>query len=465
MPRAKAPAPPRLRDRILDLRRLPASALQDHQHNWRVHPQAQRDALQGVLHELGIASALLVYESVRQGGLCVIDGHLRKSLDPAQEWPCLLLDLDDDEASYLLATHDPLGAMAEASREALAQVLQDVTSGQAAVQELLAQLAEQHGVVPPEPQGPLVDVEPEIDRAEELRQQYGIEVGQLWACGVHRILCADSLEPANLTRVLGTEIPRMIVADPPYGVNIVATNESVGGVEAYDIPFGGVKNPRSRGHVGGGESYKAKHGEYAIQRDKRRGTVGAAKPFGSQKVRGSVGASHVVDAGKYAPVLGDDSPKTAITAVTLLLDTYPSAVHVWWGGNYYADALPPSSCWLVWDKETTGNFADCELAWTNQQKAARLFHHRWNGMLRDSERERRWHPTQKPAALFAWAYETLGQEDDVVLDPFLGSGPSLIAAEQRGRRLCGVELSPDYVAVAMDRWSQVSGHTPTLIEG
>lgn len=145
MPRASTP--PRLRDRILDLRRLPASALQDHQQNWRVHPQAQRDALQGVLHELGIASALLVYDSPRQGGLCVIDGHLRKSLDPAQEWPCLMLDLDDDEASYLLATHDPLGAMAEASREALARVLEDVTSGQAAVQQLLSILAAQEGVV------------------------------------------------------------------------------------------------------------------------------------------------------------------------------------------------------------------------------------------------------------------------------------------------------------------------------
>ena len=138
MPRT---TPARLRDRIIDLRRLPAHTLQDHQHNWRVHPQAQRDAMRGVLDELGIAAALLVYDSPRQGGLCIIDGHLRKALDPTQEWPCLLLDLDDDEASYLLATHDPLGAMAEASREALARVLADVTSGQAAVQELLAQLA------------------------------------------------------------------------------------------------------------------------------------------------------------------------------------------------------------------------------------------------------------------------------------------------------------------------------------
>lgn len=146
MPRT--PTPPRLRDRILDLRRIPACDLQDHQMNWRTHPQAQQDAMRGILDELGIAAALLVYDSPRQGGLCIIDGHLRKALDPAQEWPCLVLDLDDDEAAYLLATYDPLGAMAEASRAALATVLETVTSGQASIQQLLTSLGERHGIIP-----------------------------------------------------------------------------------------------------------------------------------------------------------------------------------------------------------------------------------------------------------------------------------------------------------------------------
>jgi hypothetical protein len=145
MPRTTTP--PRLRDRILDLRRIPARDLQDHQMNWRTHPQAQQDAMRGVLDELGIAAALLVYDSPRQGGLCIIDGHLRKSLDPSQAWPCLVLDLDDDEAAYLLATHDPLGAMAEASREAVARLLEDVHSGQAAVQQLLSDLASDAGLL------------------------------------------------------------------------------------------------------------------------------------------------------------------------------------------------------------------------------------------------------------------------------------------------------------------------------
>jgi len=261
----------------------------------------------------------------------------------------------------------------------------------------------------------------------------------------------------------------MIWADPPYGISIVATNGYVGGGEAYDIPFGGVKSPRQRIHVGGGQRQKDLTGHYPIEtwgnRKAVRGTDGAAKPFGSkaQQARGTDGASHVVNVGKYMAVIGDESPETAIRAATYFLTTYPDAVHIWWGGNYYADHLPPSGCWLVWDKETTGHFADCELAWTNQARAARLFRHRWNGMLRDSEREKRWHPTQKPAALAAWAYETLGAAGETILDPFLGSGPALLAAEHTGRTLFGVEIVPEYCAVSLDRWARLTGQTPQLL--
>lgn len=81
-----------------------------------------------------------------------------------------------------------------------------------------------------------------------------------------------------------------------------------------------------------------------------------------------------------------------------------------------------------------------------------MFTHRWNGMLRDSERGRRFHPTQKPAALAAWCFETYGDVDDIVFDPFVGAGCSLVGAEQIGKRsVYGMELSPDYVAVTLER--------------
>ena len=86
----------------------------------------------------------------------------------------------------------------------------------------------------------------------------------------------------------------------------------------------------------------------------------------------------------------------------------------------YANALPNSSCWIVWDKENTGNFADAELAWTNQDTVVRVFKHMWNGMLKASEREqKRVHPTQKPVALAEWCFENYGNPA-TVLDLFLG---------------------------------------------
>ena len=84
-------------------------------------------------------------------------------------------------------------------------------------------------------------------------------------------------------------------------------------------------------------------------------------------------------------------------------------------------------------------------------------------MLRDSEHERRWHPTQKPAALAAWVYATLGTAGDVVLDPFLGSGPSILAGEQCNRQVRACELSCEYVAIVLQRWADLTGLLPTRL--
>src|SRR5215472_18133311 len=105
---AEMPVSNAIRDRIQDFRRVPARELLDNDGNPRRHPQAQRDALRGVLEQVGIAGALVAYQSERQGGkLTLIDGHLRKQ-DYDLDWPVLVLDVTDAEADLLLATHDPL---------------------------------------------------------------------------------------------------------------------------------------------------------------------------------------------------------------------------------------------------------------------------------------------------------------------------------------------------------------------
>jgi DNA modification methylase len=111
------------------------------------------------------------------------------------------------------------------------------------------------------------------------------------------------------------------------------------------------------------------------------------------------------------------------------------------GGNYFE--LPPSSCWLVWDKmngET--DFADCELAWTNLRKAVRKISFRWHGMLRDEEGERV-HPTQKPVRVMQWA---IGHcpDSDTVIDPFAGSFTTAIACIRMGKRFVGIERESKY---------------------
>lgn len=217
------------------------------------------------------------------------------------------------------------------------------------------------------------DHDPQIDKAEELRKKWGVKEGQLWKLGRHVVACLDSTTEANVKHVLAGDAS-FVWADPPYGISIVATNVSVGGGEAYDIPFGGVK--KQRGNVGGGEGIKASPGLYPIQmRVKRLGSTDRAKPFGKRTVRGSDGAANMVDVGKYAAVIGDETIETAEKASHLFLSLYPKALQIWWGANYYAHALAPSSCWIVWDKENTGNFADAELAWCSDKSAVRIFRH------------------------------------------------------------------------------------------
>jgi len=123
------------------------------------------------------------------------------------------------------------------------------------------------------------------------------------------------------------------------------------------------------------------------------------------------------------------------------------------GGNFYD--MPRSSCWLVWDKDNSGDFADAELAWTNLKKAVRLFKWRWNGMLQENmkDKEYRYHPTQKPVALFKWCLQ-LVPDAQTILDPFAGSGTTGRAAKDLGRKAVLIEIEEKYCEIAAKRMSQ-----------
>ena len=125
-----------------------------------------------------------------------------------------------------------------------------------------------------------------------------------------------------------------------------------------------------------------------------------------------------------------------------------------WGGNYFI--VSPSSCWLVWDKENgANNFADCELAWTNMPKAVRRIKWKWQGMLQQdmANKEERVHPTQKPVPVMRWCIEQAGNPQ-TILDPFMGSGTTGVAAVQMGRSFIGIEREPKYFDIALKRIEQ-----------
>lgn len=147
----------------------------------------------------------------------------------------------------------------------------------------------------------------------------------------------------------------------------------------------------------------------------------------------------------YAQKGWDDT--TADDAIDLAIRRSDHAII--FGGNYYD--LPPTSCFLVWDKLNSGDFADCELAWTNLPKAVRRLKFLWNGCMRRERDVPRQHPTQKPVGVMKWCIEHLPKDSKTILDPFMGSGTTGVACVQLQRRFIGIELDETYFDIACKR--------------
>ncbi len=457
---------------------VPLHRLFAHPENYRVHPPTQIANLVASLTRFGQGRSIVCQDGPEH--LLIVAGHGVVEAARRLDWQELRADILPADwtpvqvKGYLIADN-LLSAQAEDDTDILAHLLQEqqsagydlaaLGSGDEALRQMLESLGDGYAGEQEEGDG----AEDELPEEVETR----CKPGDIWQLGKHRIGCLNSCDAEQVQRLIDAQPIHFVFSDPPYGIEIVATNVSVGGGEAYDIPFGGVKN--RKGDVGGGASHIRKTGKPYIA-DKRLGTSNGSKPFGSKADRGSIGGANPpgsknnlriapqIVAGKYYPVIGDDSTATAITAYRLCAEFFPQAIQIWWGANYYAHALPPSKCWLVWDKENTGNFADAELAWCSDKSAVRIFKHMWNGLMKDSEKgQRRVHPTQKPVALAGWCFEKYGSGYDVIYDPFLGSGISVIAAENLGRAVYGCELSPEYIDVIITRWERHTGQTATLL--
>lgn len=181
---------------------------------------------------------------------------------------------------------------------------------------------------------------------------------------------------------------------------------------------------------------------------------GIGEAAGKNKSRGKLAVSK-----DYGDDQWDNEP--APEWLMLLLRT-KSRWQVVFGGNFYA--VPPSACWLVWDKENgASDFADCELAWTNLPKAARLKRWMWNGMLRAGGEDRGDHPTQKPIKVMEWVLTLLPEPSQTILDPFMGSGTTGVACANLGRSFVGIERERRYFDAACRRIEEAYSR-PRLFE-
>jgi len=401
----------KIRDRVKELRRVKAGELLPNERNWRKHPKAQQEALQGVLAEIGYAGALLAYET--PSGLKLIDGHLRATTTPDTEVPVLVLDVDDAEAAKLLATLDPLAAMAEADGNALDALLRDVQTGSQALADMLTNLAEEAGI--------LNDQQKEVneDEVPEPPVDPITKPGDLWVLGDHRLLCGDSTKAEDVERLMAGAKAGMMVTDPPYNVEY----------EGNYIQSGRILRKEQKVWSGG------------------------------------IANDNLSNFGEWL---------ASVFAVSDAAIDIGGAIYVWHpsgeDGKYFWSAWPYDQ-WhfqvdLVWNKTSLiisrwdykPQHEPCMYGWKGKNRS-------WIGSNNEptvwdiprqqgASGEKRKHPTQKPVECMARA---IRNHDGSVYDPFLGSGTTLIAAEQLGRKCYGMEISPQYCDVIVKRWENLTG--------
>lgn len=400
-----------IRDRVKELRRVPAGSLIPNPRNWRTHPKAQVNALRGLLSEIGIADALIARE-LPDGKLMLLDGHLRAGLDPTQLVPVLVLDVTEEEGDKILASLDPLAAMAGADSDALAALLKSVDTDSDAVQAMFEGLARDAGIELNEPKTD-VDADPQVGRGEELREKWGVQPGQVWELGGHRLFNGDSTDIAGVEMFMKNESAACLWSDPPYGVSY----------------FGGTAESLSIENDDAEEIPELLSGAFAIANQVLMpgAPIYICHPAGALSI---VFGKAFIDAGWHFHQTLVWVKSTLVLGHSDYHYRHEPILYGWKGKNRPWYGSRDQTSVLEFDKPSRNEL----------------------------------HPTIKPVELVDACLRNSTQRGDVVYEPFAGSGTTLISCERLGRNCRAVEISPAYTAVTLQRWADATGKQPTLAE-
>ena len=518
---------------MIENRTIEIGLLDPHPANYNQHPARQVERLRVSLRKFGQPRSIVV-QAQASGRFVIVAGHGVTLAARAERWTGLRCDVipadwPAERVLAYLAADNELGRGAEPDNAALASILEEakrfdpelltaIGYDEAEFEALLREVG--GGDEPAEDPGP------QTDRAEELREKWQVEAGQMWQLGEHRLICGDCTDPAVVARLMGGERAVLCHADPPYGMGkeaegIANDNLYRENLDAFQMQWWKACRPSIEDN---GSAYIWGNAEALW----RLWYVGGLKDSERLTFRSQVIWDKPPSASSYGSPIGSEKMRS-----------YPHGYEVCFffmlgeqGFNNNAD-----NYWDGWEGIRSTLAADCEkMGWTAEdvkritgvgmyghwftksqwtfipeehykklQAAARehdAFKREHDELKREHDElkrehdelkrdfyetrayfdnthdnmtdvwsfdrvtgdDRHGHATPKPVAMMARAIKSSSPDGAIVYAPFNGTGPELIACEQLGRRCRAVEISPGYVAVALQRWADMTGGTPSLCD-
>lgn len=412
-----------------------------HPDNYQSHPPRQIERLRASLRKFGQVRSIVVQAPPQADGYyLVVAGHGVVKAAEAEGFRTLVARVipagwPPQKVKAYLAADNELARLAVPESEQLLNILIEAKNfdeelleaigyGEDDFEELLAEFGrEDEGAAVVEDPGP------ELERAGELRQKWGVEPGQLWQLGGHRLLCGDCTERAAVERLMNGERAILFATDPPYLVNYDGTNHP----QAWNKPSAN-KDWSSQYH----DWDNAEQGEALYD-----GFISLAVAVAIEEHA----AWYCWHASRNQAML------------ERVWNKHGAFVHqqIIWA----KDRPVLTRSWYMWQHEP------CLFGWIRGKKPPRArddFHRTVWEADTNAPGTRTDHPTSKPLELFVIPMQQHTKPGELCYEPFAGSGSQIIAGEQLGRRVFALEINPAFVAVCLERWCVATGRQPELVE-